>query len=94
MRAALIIALSLILAGLQYRLWIADGGIAHTFRLRQQVAAYRATNERLRERNLALQAEVDDLKSGMAAIEERARMMLGLVRERETFYLVLPPGGA
>lgn len=94
MRAALIVTLSLMLASLQYRLWVADGGISHTFRLRQQVDAYRAHNEALRQRNLALQAEVDDLKSGADAIEERARTMLGLVREGETFYLVLPPGDA
>jgi cell division protein FtsB len=83
--------LALTLAGLQWRLWVADGGIAHTQRLRTQVAIQEADNERLRARNAALDAEVTDLKSGLAAIEARARTTLGMIKQSETFYLVVQP---
>jgi len=77
------------LAGLQYRLWIADGGIAHTHRLGTELAAQRDDVERLRARNAAMDAEIKDLKSGLAAIEGRARSSLGMIKQGETFYLVV-----
>ena len=77
------------LAGLQYRLWIADGGIAHTHRLANELAAQRDDVERLRARNAAMDAEIKDLKSGLAAIEGRARSSLGMIKQGETFYLVV-----
>lgn len=85
------IALLLALAGLQWRLWGADGGIAHTHRLKTQVDIQRADNERLKARNAAQDAEVQDLNSGTAAIEARARTTLGMVRQNESFYLVVQP---
>jgi cell division protein FtsB len=79
------------LSGLQWRLWVADGGIAHTQRLRAQVEIQSADNARLRGRNAALDAEVADLNSGVAAIEARARTTLGMTRQSETFFLVVQP---
>lgn len=90
-RKAAIIVLILMLAGLQWRLWIADGGIAHTHRLHTQVEIQRAENQRLKARNVALDAEVADLNSGTAAIEARARTTLGMIRQNESFYLVVQP---
>lgn len=80
------------LAALQVRLWIADGGLAHTHRLHAEIRAQQDDNARLAARNAALDAEIRDLKSGVAAIEARARMSLGMVRDGETFYLVVNPG--
>lgn len=77
------------LAGLQWRLWVADGGIAHTHRLKTQVEIQQAENDRLRARNAVLDAEVRDLNSGVAAIEARARQSLGMIRSDETFYLIV-----
>ena len=54
---------------LQYRLWFADGGLLEVHKLREQVAEQREQNERLRERNRALAAEVRDLKKGLDAVE-------------------------
>jgi cell division protein FtsB len=79
------------LTGLQYRLWVADGGLAHTHRLANEAAAQREENLQLTARNAALDAEIRDLKSGVAAIESRARMTLGMVRDGETFFLVVNP---
>ena len=92
MRRILTVVLSLLLIALQYRLWIADGGLAHTHRLHMEAEAQREDNARLAARNAALDAEIRDLKSGVDAIESRARITLGMVREGETFFLVVNPG--
>jgi cell division protein FtsB len=86
---AVLIVLGLMLAGLQWRLWVADGGVSHAHQLKRELAQMRADNERLRLRNRALDAEVIDLNSGVQAIESRARTTLGMVRRDETFYLVV-----
>jgi cell division protein FtsB len=86
---AVLIVLSLMLAGLQWRLWVADGGVSHAHQLKRELAQMRTENERLRLRNQALDAEVIDLNSGVQAIESRARTTLGMVRRDETFYLVV-----
>lgn len=91
MRSILTVILSLALAGLQYRVWIADGGLVHTHRLRAELESQRLENQQLASRNAALDAEIRDLKSGVAAIEARARRTLGMVREGETFFLVVTP---
>src|SRR5271169_4692475 len=76
---------------LQYRVWISPDGVREVGRLRQAVATQRAENDRLADRNRQLGAEVHDLKSGMDALEERARSDLGMIARNETFYQVVPP---
>ncbi len=75
---------------MQVQLWFSDDGFPKTRDLREAVAEQRAENERLRERNAALDAEVVNLKQGLEAAEERARTDLGLIGESETFYQVVP----
>lgn len=89
-----IAVLVVLLLGLQFRLWVADGGLAEVHRLERQVNEQRQQNERLRERNRALAAEVRDLKQGLAAVEARARSELGMVGPGETFYQVVEPRAA
>ena len=88
MRIVIAILLVLVLA-LQYRLWVSDGGMREVWRLRDEVSAQRAENEKLKERNRTLVAEVQDLKQGKTAIEERARTDLGMVGKDESFYQVM-----
>lgn len=91
-RVQLIIAgLMLLLLGLQFRLWVGEGSLAEVAALKKQLARQRTELSQLQERNATLQAEVDDLKAGLAAIEARARSELGLVRQDETYYQLLPP---
>lgn len=78
-----------ILLGLQYPLWLGDGGVLALWKLKQEIATQRQENTGLRERNLALEAEVRDLKEGYAALEERARAELGMVRRGETLYQII-----
>jgi cell division protein FtsB len=85
--------LVVVLVLLQHRLWVGDGSLAEVWGLYQQVEAQRAENERLLERNQALEAEVKDLKQGLDAIEERAREELGMIKKGESFYQIIdePP---
>jgi cell division protein FtsB len=82
-------ALLIVLVLLQYRLWFSDGGMREVSQLRAEIAAQRQENESLRERNRTLAAEVQDLKKGTVAIEERARTDLGMIGKGETFYQVV-----
>jgi cell division protein FtsB len=86
-----LLALVLLLAGLQAKLWWGDGGWRAAHDLHQKVAQQRLENEKLKQRNNALSAEVEDLKSGEIAVEERARSELGMIKPGETFYRVVEP---
>ena len=93
----LLLGLALLLGWLQYRLWLGDGSWGEVTALQNQVAHQKRDNEGLQQRNDALAAEVEDLKSGEAAVEERARSELGMVKPGETFYRVVegaPAGNA
>ena len=85
--------LSLVLAGLllalQYPLWIGKGSWMRVRELDRQLVAQREANVRLKARNDALDAEVRDLKQGHEALEERARLELGMIRKDETFYQIV-----
>ncbi len=81
--------LVLLLAVLQYKLWYESGGIAEVWRLKQAIAKQEQENKQLQQHNTAVAAEVNDLKQGQAAIEERARAELGMVKKGETFYQVI-----
>lgn len=85
----LMLSLALLLAALQYALWFGDGGLRDLWSLREQVTEQERENERLRERNAALAAEVRDLKTGLDAVEARARLELGMIKEDEVFYQVI-----
>lgn len=88
------VALVALLAVLQYRLWWGEGGRRSVADLSRQVEQQTHENEGLQQRNAALAAEVEDLKSGEAAVEERARSELGMIRPGETFYRVVEPQSA
>lgn len=74
---------------LQYPLWIADGSWSTVFELKQNLRWKQVENSKLVERNTRLIAEVQDLRSGVQAIEERARMELGMVKKDEVFVQVV-----
>lgn len=87
----LLVVLAVLFAFLQYRLWLGEGGSRSVATLEQQVQQQTRENAGLKQRNDALAAEVEDLKSGEAAVEERARSELGMIKPGETFYRVVEP---
>ena len=86
--------LLILLIALQVKLWTGQGGIREVWRLEHRVSEQKAENARLKTRNETLQAEVDDLKHGDEAVEERARSELGLLKPGEAFYQVVEPTNA
>ena len=88
-----LLVLVLILTALQYRLWVGEGSLGEITVLRREIREQHLELERLRERNRALQAEVEDLKHGLEAIEERARSEMGMIKEGEVFYQIVEPEG-
>ncbi len=49
----------------------------------------RTTIEILEYRNRILRAEIAELKEGLESIEEKARSELGMIKEGETFFLLV-----
>jgi cell division protein FtsB len=83
------VILGIAVALLQYRVWVSDQGVREVSRLTAAAQAQAAANIEQRARNRQLVAEVNDLKGGLTALEERARSELGMVGNSETFYQVV-----
>ena len=75
----------LMIAGFQYLYWFGEGGYREHQELTQKIQQQTELNNELKERNRVLAAEVYDLKNGVEAIEEHARLDLGLIKPHETF---------
>jgi cell division protein FtsB len=86
----LMLVLVVVLAFMQARLWLSNGGLREVWQLQSEVVRRTEENGRLAARNSALEAEVLDLKQGLAAAEERARTELGMIRAGETFFQIAP----
>ncbi|MGH8040889.1 MAG: cell division protein FtsB [Rudaea sp.] len=83
--------LLMLLIALQVKLWTGEGGMRDVWRLQHRLFEQKQENAKLKQRNEALSAEVQDLKSGKDVIEERARSELGLIKPGEVFYQVVEP---
>jgi cell division protein FtsB len=92
--AAVALILVSILGLLQYRLWVGSGSWAEVLQLSQAKKVQLDEINRLTERNKALEAEVRDLKKALEAIEERARIEMGMIKKGETFYRYVSPPSA
>ena len=82
--------LLVLLVLLQYRLWFGKNSVPDYLALKENVVRQQGVNEKLRQRNKLLYADTDDLKLGLEAIEERARNELGMIKENETFFRLIP----
>jgi cell division protein FtsB len=76
----------------QWTLWLGHGGWLRVWELQRQVAAQQAANGNLAARNEARATEVQSLRDGREAIEERARYDLHMIRADELFFQFVPPG--
>lgn len=88
-RKVVIALLALTLLALQGRLWLGEGSLRHKASLEKGAAALTEKNGVLFDRNQLLAADVQDLKKGLDAVEEIARKDLGMIREGETFFLIV-----
>jgi cell division protein FtsB len=87
----LVLVLVILLLLLQYKLWFGGSGFQKLVQYQNRIEVLREELRQLRGENSALQVEVDDLKNGLGAIEERARRDLGMIKENETFFLIIEP---
>ena len=86
---ALTLIFVILIALLQYPLWLGKGSWLRVWNVSQQIEEQKTKNASLKQRNETVRAEVRDLKQGTAAIEERARSELGMVKQDEVFYQVI-----
>jgi len=87
----IILCLAVLVVLIQYPLWLGKGGWLTVWDMRQQLAEAKEKNDALRARNAKLDSEVQDLKDGTGAIEERARYELGMIKDNEIFVQILDP---
>lgn len=85
----ILLTLLVLLVLLQYKIWLGEGGIPEILKLEKEAEQAQLSVDQLTERNRALEAEVQDLKTGLEAIEGRARSELGMIGEDETYYQVI-----
>ena len=83
------VILGLLFLVLQYDLWIGEGSLRTAWRLQEDIKLQKEENKKISQRNESLLAEVNDLKKGDAAIEERARNDLGMIKKGETYIQVV-----
>jgi cell division protein FtsB len=84
-RLATIVLLAMF-AVLQYTLWLGKGGWLRIWSLERDIEAQALNQSRLREANAVGHADVEDLRSGLDGVDERARREIGMVRKDETFF--------
>ena len=87
----IVIALVFLFVLLQYEFWFAKGSVLSAWKLKDHISTQQLSNDKLNQRDLALRADITDLKSGNKAVAERARMELGMVKRGESFYQVIHP---
>ena len=90
----LTLTLVILIASLQYPLWLGKGSWLRVLDLSKQIDKQNELNTTLKARNDGMDAEVRDLKQGYAAIEERARSELGMIKQDEVFYQVMEGSSA
>ncbi len=91
-RHLIYIVLFLLAVGIQWPLWFGKGGISRMQSLEAELASIREANDRLRAENDSVAAEIESLESGSGAVEERARMRLGMVKNDEILFRLVPTG--
>ena len=70
-------------------MWVGDGSVAQIKEYQARLDVLKEKVKEKKERNEALYAEIEDLRKGQEAIEERARDEFGMIKENETFFQVI-----
>jgi cell division protein FtsB len=83
------IVLAVLLVLIQYPLWLGKGGWLRVWDMEHQLENAHIKIQELKARNAKLESEVNDLKEGTDAVEERARLELGMLKKGEVFVQIL-----
>ncbi|GMQ45463.1 MULTISPECIES: cell division protein FtsB [Vibrio] len=83
------LVLLMVFSWLQYTLWFGKNGIVDFQQVDAEIQVQQQVNGNLQTRNDEMFAEIDDLRQGLDAIEERARHELGMIQQGETFYRII-----
>ena len=86
-----ILILILMFLSLQYRLWDGEGSYAEVKHLQSEITQQKRDIKRMQQENLELRAEIEDVKNGLDAVEERARTELGMIRQGEVYFQIVEP---
>lgn len=84
-QSLLLLVAVVVLASLQYQYWFGSYGYDARNALQQQIKEKETLIEEQHAKNRILVADVKDLKTGLEAVEEHARLDLGLIKPYETF---------
>lgn len=84
----LIIILTAVLLLFQYDLWFGKNGYLDYQETQEQIEIHKAENMKLSQRNQVIAAEIRDLRDGVNAIQERARLQYEMIKPNETFYRI------
>jgi cell division protein FtsB len=87
----LIVILLMMLIALQYRLWFGEGSFAEVSYLKHEISKQKLELDQMQQQNQQLRAEIDDLREGLEAVEERARSELGMIRDGEVYFQIIEP---
>lgn len=82
------LCLMLLLSVLVYDLFLGKNGIKDYQAVHADILVQQKVNSSLKKRNDLMFTEIDDLRQGLDAIEERARHELGMIKKGETFYRI------
>jgi cell division protein FtsB len=80
-----------LLASVHAQLWLGRGSVPKVKALQQQIDTQQAANDQARAANAQLASEVQDLKEGLATVEEKARSELGMVKPNEVYVQFTKP---
>ena len=83
-RTVMVILVCLLLL-FQAQLWFGRGSLSNVGQMKKQLTDLKSNSARLQMENSQLKAEVEDLKSGMEMVEEKARMELGMIKPNEIY---------
>ena len=76
---------------MQVNIWLTKDGYSRIVEIKRLIQDQQQENDEMSSRNSQLKEEIKDLKDGYAAIEEKAREDIGMIKEGEEFYLITEP---